>query len=181
MSEIGGIPVEILAKQLKTGSDEAKIHLYTHKKEHLYRLAYKYVKNEDDAQDVMCDSFEKIFRCIKQLKDDSFLLPWCLRVVVTLSLNHLRVRRYDRDVTELVRGSYNDNTASLDLQTVMKHVEKLPPGYKKMIELNCLEDMAGKDVAEKLNIHPGTVRSQLHKARQLLKDAMKENYKPIKE
>jgi DNA-directed RNA polymerase specialized sigma24 family protein len=50
-----------------------------------------------------------------------------------------------------------------------------------MIELNCLEDMAGKDVAEKLNIHPGTVRSQLHKARQLLKDAMKENYKPIKE
>lgn len=179
MSKIGGIPVEILAKQLREGSDEAKAHLYTHKKEHFYRLAYTYVKNQDDAQDIMCDSFEKIFRCIKQLKDDNFLLQWCLRVVVTLSLNHLRVRRFDRDVVELNIGSYNDNTASLDLQTVKKHIEKLSPGYRQMIELHCFEDMTGKDVAEMLNIHPGTVRSQLHKARQLLKQSMKENYEPI--
>ena len=181
MSEIGGIPVEILARQLREGSDEAKVHLYTHKKEHFYRLAYKYVKNKDDAEDLMCDSFEKIFRCVHQLKDDNFLIPWCLRVVITLSLNHVRTQRYDKDVVELNRGSYNDNTASLDLQTVMKHIERLSPGYRKMIELHCLEDRTGKDVAEMLNIHPGTVRSQLHKARQLLKQSMKENYEPIKE
>ena len=179
MSEIGGIPVEILAKQLREGSDEAKVHLYTHKKEHFYRLAYSYVKNHDDAQDLMCDSFEKIFRCVKQLKDDNFLIPWCLRVVITLSINHLRVRRFEKDVVDLNKGSYNDNTASLDLQTVIKHVDRLSPGYRQMIELHCFEDMTGKDVAKMLNIHPGTVRSQLHKARQLLKQSMKENYEPI--
>ena len=181
MSEIGGIPVEILARQLKEGLDEAKVHLYTHKKEHFYRLAYSYVKNHDDAQDLMCDSFEKIFRCIKQLKDDAFLVPWCLRVVITLSINHLRVRRFDRDVTELVRGSYDDNSARLDLQIVMKHIDKLAPGYKSVVELYCLEDLPGKEIAKRLNTHPVTVRSQLHKARQLLKQSMKENYEPIKE
>jgi RNA polymerase sigma-70 factor (ECF subfamily) len=59
---------------------------------------------------------------------------------------------------------------------VKKCIENLAPGYRRVVEMHCLEGLSGAEIAEKLNINPVTVRSQIFKARKLLKKAMKYEY-----
>jgi RNA polymerase sigma-70 factor (ECF subfamily) len=170
------IDLDKLATELRAGSQSAKVLLYTHYKDYFYYLAYKYVKNEEDAHDIVSDSFIKIFKYAGQLRENTYLITWCARVVTTLSINHLRVRRYEKDVYTINPGSNIDTHSYMDLEMVKKCIEDLAPGYRKVVEMHCIEGLTGKEIAEQLNIHPVTIRSQLHKARKLLKKAMKYEY-----
>jgi RNA polymerase sigma-70 factor (ECF subfamily) len=134
------------------------------------------VKNEEDAHDIVSDSFIKIFKYAGQLRDNTYLITWCGRVVTTLSINHLRVRRYEKDVYTINPGLNIDTHSHMDLEMVKKCIENLAPGYRRVVEMHCLEGLSGAEIAEKLNINPVTVRSQIFKARKLLKKAMKYEY-----
>jgi RNA polymerase sigma factor (sigma-70 family) len=170
------IDLDKLAQDLRAGSESAKALLYTNYKDYFYYIAYKYVKNEEDAQDIVSDSFIKIFKYAGQLRDTTYLIAWCGRIVTTLSINHLRVRRYEKDVYTINPGLSTDTHSHMDLEMVKKCVENLAPGYRKVVEMHCLEGLSGKEIAEQLNIHPVTIRSQLHKARKLLSKAMRYEY-----
>jgi RNA polymerase sigma-70 factor (ECF subfamily) len=170
------IDLDKLAQDLRAGSQSAKALLYTHYKDYFYYLAYKYVKNEEDAHDIVSDSFIKIFKYAGQLRDNTYLITWCGRVVTTLSINHLRVRRYEKDVYTINPGLNIDTHSHMDLEMVKKCIENLAPGYRRVVEMHCLEGLSGAEIAEKLNINPVTVRSQIFKARKLLKKAMKYEY-----
>jgi RNA polymerase sigma factor (sigma-70 family) len=64
----------------------------------------------------------------------------------------------------------------MDLQMVMKCIDNLAPGYKKVIEMFCIEGLSGPEIAEELNMKQVTIRSQLYKARKVLKKAMRYEY-----
>jgi RNA polymerase sigma-70 factor (ECF subfamily) len=170
------IDLDKLAQDLRAGSESAQALLYTNYKDYFYYIAYRYVKNEEDAHDIVSDSFIKIFKYARQLRDDTYLITWCGRVVTTLSINHLRVRRYEKDVYTINPGLNMDTHSHMDLEMVKKCIDNLAPGYRRVVEMHCLEGLSGSEVAEKLNINPVTVRSQIFKARKLLKKAMKYEY-----
>jgi len=173
------IDVVKLAQDLKAGSESAKALLYTNYKAYFSKLAYRYVNNVDDTDDVVCDSFVRIFRYIGQLKDDNYLVAWCGRVVITTALNHIKKRKYEqyqKDVTVVDPGRCNDTHSPMDLQMVMKCIDNLAPGYKRVVELSCIEGLSGLEIAKELNIGHVTVRSQLYKARKVLKKAMRYEY-----
>lgn len=168
-----------LAQELKAGSESAKALLYTRYKAYFSKLAYKYVGNIEDTDDVVCDSFVRIFRYIGQLKDDNYLVAWCGRVVITTALNHIKKRKYEqyqKDVTVVNPGRCNDTHSPMDLQVVMKCIDNLAPGYKRVIEMFCIEGLSGPEIAKELNVGHVTVRSQLYKARKVLKKAMRYEY-----
>lgn len=173
------IDVIQLAQDLRAGSENAKALLYTRYKAYFAKLAYKYVGNIEDTDDIVCDSFVRIFRYIGQLKDDNYLVAWCARVVVTTSLNHLKKRKYEqyqKDVTVVDPGRCNDTHSPMDLQMVMRCIDNLAPGYKRVVELFCIEGLSGPEIAEELNMKQVTIRSQLYKARKVLKKAMRYEY-----
>lgn len=173
------IDVVKLAQDLKAGSESAKALLYTNYKAYFSKLAYRYVNNVDDTDDVVCDSFVRIFRYIGQLKDDNYLVAWCGRVVITTALNHIKKRKYEqyqKDVTVVDPGRCNDTHSPIDLQAVMRCIDNLAPGYKKVVELFCIEGLSGLEIAKELNVGHVTVRSQLYKARKVLKKAMRYEY-----
>ena len=170
------IDLDKLAQDLRAGSESAKALLYTNYKDYFYYIAYKYVKNEEDAQDIVSDSFIKIFKYVGQLRDTTYFITWCGRIVTTLSINHLRVRKYEKDVYTINPGSSTDTYSHMDLEMVKKCIDNLAPGYRKVVQMHCLEGLSGKEIAEQLNIHPVTIRSQLHKARKLLSKAMRYEY-----
>ena len=168
-----------LARELKAGSESAKALLYTRYKTYFAKLAYRYVNNMDDTDDIVCDSFVRIFRYIGQLKDDNYLVAWCGRVVITTALNHIKKRKYEqyqKDITVLDPGRCNDTHSPMDLQMVIKCIDNLAPGYKKVMEMYCLEGLSGLEIAKELNMQPVTVRSQIYKARKILKKAMRYEY-----
>ena len=69
-----------------------------------------------------------------------------------------------------------DTHSHMDLEMVKKCIDNLAPGYKKVVQMHCIEGLSGREIAEQLNINPITIRSQLHKARKLLSKAMKYEY-----
>lgn len=170
------IDVVKLAQDLKAGSENAKALLYNNYRAYFAKIAYRYVQNIEDTDDVICDSFLKIFKHISQLKEDAYLITWCGRVVATTAINSLRKRRYESDVYVINPGQCNDTHSPIDLQTVMKCIDKLAPGYKKVIELFCIEGLSGPEIAKELNMKQVTIRSQLFKARKVLKKAMRYEY-----
>jgi RNA polymerase sigma-70 factor (ECF subfamily) len=138
--------------------------------EKYYRLAYSYVKNADDALDIVQESIYKAVSSIESLKNHSYIKTWFYRIVVNTSLDFLRQRKKVVVVEEEVLSSFDeskvDTYADLDLQ---RAIEKLPLSYRSIIVLRFFEDLKIEEVAEVLDINVNTVKTRLYKALEKLR------------
>lgn len=138
--------------------------------EKYYRLAYSYVKNADDALDIVQESIYKAVSSIESLKNHSYIKTWFYRIVVNTSLDFLRQRKKVVVVEEEVLSSFDeskvDTYADLDSQ---RAIEKLPLSYRSIIVLRFFEDLKIEEVAEVLDINVNTVKTRLYKALEKLR------------
>lgn len=139
-------------------------------KENHYRLAYSYVKNADDALDIVQESIYKAFSSMDSLKTPKHLKTWFYRIVVNTSLDFLRKKRKVDVVGEEVFVSLDsgavDDYENFDLQRAM---EKLPNNYRIVIILKYFEDLKIEEIAEILNENTNTVKTRLYKSLKLLR------------
>ncbi|MFT8322046.1 MAG: sigma-70 family RNA polymerase sigma factor [Bacillus sp. (in: firmicutes)] len=144
-------------------------------KDSFYRLAYSYVRNQEDALDIVQDSIHKALKKQHQLKDAYTIKSWFYRIVVTTSLDFLRKRKRwsvtdDQNLELLLEGS-EDQYKDLDLEQAM---EKLPLPYKTIIILRFFEDLKLDEIASVLDENINTVKTKLYKALKLLRIEMDE-------
>lgn len=158
-----------MARNLKAGSDQAKDMLFRKHYDTLYKTAFRVLKNKPDAEDVVSEAFIRIFNRIHQLQDDTQLIAWSKVITVKLSYTFLKTRRYDSDLEIYDPGTYDNFSARLDLYLVEKTIGRLPAGYKTVMKLYCVDGYTGPEIASRLKISPGTVRSQLAKGRKKLR------------
>lgn len=146
-------------------------------KENFYRLAYSYVKNKEDALDIVQDSIQKALNSFSKLQDLNNLKSWFYKIVVNTSLDfirkHKRVNVVDTDSLEYISAGKEDEYENLDLERAMKH---LPPEYQSIIILRFFEDLKITEVAEVLNENTNTIKTRLYKALKLLRIEMKDKY-----
>lgn len=139
-----------------------------HKENH-YRLAYSYVKNVDDALDIVQESIYKAISSMDSLKDPSYIKTWFYRIVVNTSLDFLRKRRRVNVVAEEVMTSIDSGTVdkyeNFDLK---KALDNLPDNYRTVIILRYFEDLKIEEIAEVLNENINTVKTRLYKSLQML-------------
>lgn len=139
-------------------------------KEKHYRLAYSYVKNVDDALDVVQESIYKAFSAKGSLKDPNHIKTWFYRILVNTALDFLRKRKKLIIVDDVILTSYDlatvDNYQDFDLQKAM---ENLPEKYRSIIILRYFEDLKIEEVAEILDRNVNTVKTQLYKALEKLR------------
>lgn len=170
--------ISTITKQLKEGSPEAKAYLYEKYRSNFIATAYGYTNNWADAEDVVGDAFIRIFKYIHQLKDDEFLLHWCTTVVKSVAINFIRKRkrecRYEETAAVNRKYSLQRVEDKMHLDTVKKKIQKLPPGYATVITMAGLEELTGVEIASKLGIKEVTSRTQLWKARTLLRKMLNE-------
>lgn len=170
--------ISTITKQLKEGSPEAKAYLYEKYRSKFTATAYNYTKNWVDAEDVVGDSFIRIFKYIHQLKDDEFLLQWCTTVVKSVALNFIKKKkrevRYEDVGIVTKKYSLQRVEDKMHLDIVKKKIQKLPPGYATVITMAGLEELTGAEIASKLGIKEVTSRTQLWKARNLLRKMLNE-------
>lgn len=145
-------------------------------KENFYRLAYSYVKNKEDALDILQDSILKALKSYDTLQDPKVLKSWFYRIVVNTSLDfiqkHGRVNIVDSETMEYIRPGKEDSYENVDLERAL---EQLPLEYQSIIVLRYFEDLKIDEVAAVLAENTNTIKARLYKALKLLRLEMQDD------
>ena len=141
----------------------------------LLGVCMRYARSKEDAEDILQDAFIKIFKKIQQFKGDGSFEGWMRRVVVNTALKKYTVSRYSKEfsvdeVKDTVLPDSNDVPAfnHLTEKDLLLLIHNLPDGYRIIFNLYVIEGFQHDEIANMLGIQPGTSRSQLVKARQML-------------
>ncbi|SKC69408.1 sigma-70 family RNA polymerase sigma factor [Maledivibacter halophilus] len=166
---------------MKRNSLEEEITDYVIKfKDNHYRLAYSYVKNSEDAMDIVQESIYKAFSSIDSLKNPSYIKTWFYRIIVNTSLDFLRKKKRVVVVEEDTLCRYDsgqvDKYEDFDLKLAL---DDLPNQYRSVIILRYFEDLKLKEVAEILDENVNTVKTRLYKGLEKLQIKMKNENKLI--
>ncbi|ABN52668.1 MAG TPA: RNA polymerase subunit sigma-70 [Hungateiclostridium thermocellum] len=144
-------------------------------KENFYRLAYSYVKNADDALDIVQESVYKAISSMDSLKNPDYLKTWFYRIVVNTSLDFLRRQKRNVAVGEEILGSFDfgavDSYGDFDLQRAL---DNLPEKYRTIVVLRYFEDLKIDEIAEILNENVNTVKTRLYKSLEILRVKLSE-------
>lgn len=144
-------------------------------KENIYRLAFSYVKNTDDALDIVQESIYKSLSSKDSLKNPNYIKTWFYRIVVNTSMDLLRKQKKLVVVDDETLFSYDigtiDNYPNIDLQRAL---ESLPDNYRSIIVLRYFEDLKIEEIAEILNENVNTVKTRLYKSLEKLRIEMKD-------
>jgi RNA polymerase sigma-70 factor (ECF subfamily) len=149
-------------------------------------VCYRYCGNRDDAEDILHDGFIKIIQKIHtfKMRSDGSLEAWMRRIVVNTALNFLRSRLKEKNFVDidpiLERTDFHDEAEAdheeiylqVDRERIMELVCELPAGYRSVFNLYVFEQYGHREIAELLGFSENTSKSQLSKARALLRKKM---------
>lgn len=155
--------------------DDDLVEWIRQNKKQLYWLAYSYVKNEQDALDIVQDSIQKAMQNYQQLLNKEKLKSWFYRIVINTSLDFLkkfrRVQVTDDDTLLYLSSSTEDQYENLDLAGAL---ERLPTKYREIVILRYFEDLKIEEVAYILNENSNTIKTRLYKALKILRIDMEQ-------
>ena len=144
-------------------------------KEDFYRLAYSYVKNSEDALDIVQESIKKALIAKDFLKESQSIKSWFYKIVVNTSLDFLRktkkISLVDEETLDFFSTGREDSYQNIDLK---RSLEDLPIKYRSVIILRYFEDLKIDEIAEILHINVSTVKTRLYKALEILRIKMKD-------
>lgn len=168
----------------KRGERVAQQWLYEKYAGKMVYVCLRYLKNRDDAEDTMHDAFVKVFANIQKFRGDAKVETWITRIMVNTSINCIRKaarRGIKKDLDHIQLKDESDQTEmieapeTLSAQDVLKMICDLPLGYRTVISMYALDGFSHKEIAKTLGISEGTSKSQLSKARKMLKQRIEEN------
>lgn len=134
----------------------------------VYRIAYRYVKNPIDADDVFSEVFLSYFKKERFFESEEHRKAWLIRVTINCAKDCLAQRSQWQQLQEEVTYDHTSscNDTYLDLHAA---IERLKPEYREVIKLYYLDDLTIKQVAAVLDRNENTIKTQLSRARELLK------------
>ncbi|MDH7445125.1 RNA polymerase sigma factor [Aquimarina sp. 2201CG14-23] len=161
-----------LIKKCKKNDREAQSELFYTYKDKLFSLCLKYCRNYDEAEDILQDSFLTIFKKINQYNNKGSFEGWMKRITINKAID-----RYKDDFfvntplkEELISDTKVDTeTFQFSIDELLSFIQKLPTKYRLVFSLYELDDYSHKEIAHLLKISEGTSKSNLHRAKLLLK------------
>ena len=144
----------------------------------VYRLAYARTMNQYDAEDITQDVFIKYMKHQHEFRDDEHRKAWLIRVTVNASKS-LMTTAWNRkkvsmeDVEGVLEGKSELDELDMD-QLLLKEVAKLKEKYRIVVHLFYFEELSVKEIAQITGMKESTVKSNLFRAREILKQNLKE-------
>ena len=139
-------------------------------------VCLRYAVDEDEAQDMLQESFIKIFKKMKSFDAKGSFEGWIRRTVVNTCLDHLRKHKKQKlnvdisEVTSTESGVDEMVTSDLAAQELLKLVQKLPTGYRTVFNMFAIEGYSHREIGEELGISENTSKSQFRKAKLQLQE-----------
>ena len=137
----------------------------------MYGVCLRYIKETTDAQDVLIKAFAKAFEQIRKYRREGSFEGWVHRIVVNEALMFLRKYK-NMHVSVDMDEAANIGTppsSALEADDLLGFIQRLPLGYRTVFNLYCVEGYSHAEIAEQLNISEGTSKSQLSRAKELLR------------
>lgn len=162
-----------LVKEAKQGSAAAQKCLFDILSDRMLLLCRRYVKNAEDAEEVLLDGFYKFFHHLPamQYQGEAALIGWLKKIMVNECLMMLRKKNVFTIVTDAAAEDIALDNSVLDelsAKEIFQLILQLPVGYRTVFNLHEIEGMEHKEIAALLGIAEGTSKSQLSKAKLLL-------------
>jgi RNA polymerase sigma-70 factor (ECF subfamily) len=144
----------------------------------VYSLALRMVRNPEDAEDVLQDTFLRAFRGIKSFQGNSTFSTWIYRIAANSALMRLRKKQLptvsiedanEREtpisITDWRPGPVEQLLTRETLRAMEDAIESLPPEFRQVFILRDVEELSNAEVAEILDLSVAAVKSRLHRAR----------------
>lgn len=138
-------------------------------RENFYRVAYSYVRNEQDALDILQDAIYKALNSVENLKESKYIKTWFYRIVVNSSIDFLRKNKKYGDLLEidhLESLESHDEHTDIDLK---RNLDDLPEKYRIVIVLRFFEDLKIEEIANILDENVNTIKTRLYKGLKILR------------
>jgi RNA polymerase sigma-70 factor (ECF subfamily) len=177
------LALEELIEKCKDENAKAQGELYVLFSDKLFSVCLKYSRNSVEAQDNLQDAFLTIFKSIRQYKHKGSFEGWMKRITINTVLQKYRKERFFEIVNEEAiedpeEVEIEENNLSLDF--LLRIIQELPNRYRLVFNLYVLDGYSHNEIAEMLNITSGTSKSNLARARMILKTKIEE-YNPALE
>lgn len=164
--------LEKLISKCKKQDIKAQEELYRIYSGKLFALCLKYSNNYQQAEDNLQDGFVTIFKKISQYQDKGSFEGWMKRIIINTALQKYRKEKFlnviNEDLLEEQEVEIDEEELSVDF--LLKLIQELPPRYREVFNLYVLDGNSHKEIAEILNISQGTSKSNLARARSILKE-----------
>jgi RNA polymerase sigma-70 factor, ECF subfamily len=181
-----------LLARLKAGDDRALGDLADAYSSRIYQLAFRYLRNKEDAEEITQDVLFKVYRKVGEFRGDAQLSSWIYRITFNAAMSRLRTARYQRAQAEDRRvaaaedegGSLPSPTPDLadwsDMadervlrtqlrQRVFRAILALPAIYRAPVMLRDIHGMSTEEASAMLKVKDQTLKSRLHRGRLILR------------
>ena len=172
--------IEQIIEKCKNGDRNAAEKIYRKYAAEMFAVCIRFTNNRADAEDILQDGFIKIFNSIGKYSGKGSFEGWMRRVFVNMCLEQYRKRQSMTVVDNLpdtaaadIEDDIDDNV-DIPVDVLQRFVNELPDKYRMVFGLYVVENMKHKEIATALGISEGTSKSNLARARELLKTKIKE-------
>ena len=175
---------------LKSSDQKAYAELMGRYKDTIFFMLLKMVKSKDDADDLTIEAFGKAFRNLEQYTPNFAFSTWLFKIASNNAIDFIRKKK--KQTFSIDKTFTNEEGSQLAVEikadgldpeeSVMKEqkfallrevVDKLKPRYKKLVELRYFEELSYEEISVQLDLPVGTVKAQLHRAREFLQDILR--------
>lgn len=168
-----------LVEQCKANNRKAQMLLYKQYCDGMYGVAMRFVKNPDDAEDVLQDSFIKAFQRIHQFKGEVTFGAWLKRIVVNRSIDFLKSKHQQTvELNESYLNVAEDDDWTIEdgvsLSTVKQAIQSLSEKYRYVVQLFLVEGYDHSEIGQILGISDTASRTRLLRGKAQLKEILKD-------
>ncbi len=162
---------EIIRRCLKNNR-KGQEALYEKYRKQCFGICLRYARCEDDANDIFQEAFIKVFKNLNSLKAPEALFGWIKSIIVRTALRYYPstfTDSLDSMELEVIGDDAEKLISNIDVNELLKYINKLPDGYRKVFNLYVIDGYKHREIAEVLGISENTSKSQYHDAKSYLK------------
>lgn len=173
---------EQLITKAQNGNQTAIHKLYENYETYWFRLCLRYGRNRSEAQDIFQEGVLKIFQKLEKFDvNRGTFKSWSSRVIINQALKYLQKHQWQQSFDDLKMVENEADFSIHIIETISARelteiIQQLPSGYRMIFNMHEIEGFSHREIAETLNISIGTSKSQLSKAKRLLREKLKALY-----
>ena len=165
----------LLIKNLKQGREDAYRQLVEEYGNKLLKTCYLILKDKEEAEDVVQETFIRVFNKIDTFKEKSGLYTWIYAIALNLSRDRMRMKQDMLELNDEMIGN-NDLEAqvemNIDRELLRKGIFEMNSLYREVLVLFYFEELSIKEISNLLNEKEGTIKSKLFRGRNILKESL---------
>ncbi|MFY0644305.1 MAG: RNA polymerase sigma factor [Bacteroidia bacterium] len=180
-----GTPKEhiLIVKQCLAGNKGSEFQLYELYSKALFNTCLRMLNSESDAEDILQETFVKIFKNLKSYNTASNFYTWANRIAINSCINHQNKKSIDYTLDygheiemRPAEDSYSEEEVQLTVESVNRGIRQLPNGYREILSLYLLEGYDHREISEILDISESTSKSQYARAKKKLRTLIQRNH-----